>query len=255
MNNKDFQQDFYKLLYKFKKNEHFAFTRFSDGELRIMQNTELKLAKDHNIVLGKTHQGAEYAPENLKHFIPEKHFFYRDKLMEAYRFKKHNYYVGLSCRCCVGNQDFQQMLNWYEGDTNSEFLTWSNLMLNNNYEKYKQEFIPEYSKKKVVVICNKNAKIENLPFTPVKDFRVGPYCFTNDYSLIQTVKEWVKDNTIKNHVFLISAASLSELLIHQLFEFNDQNTYIDIGSTLNHYLNIDTNRSYLKGGNHKICIW
>jgi hypothetical protein len=58
--------------------------------------------------------------------------------MDAYRFKKHNYYVGLSCRCCVGNKDFNQMLQWYEGDTSSEFLTWSNLMLNGNYPDYKR---------------------------------------------------------------------------------------------------------------------
>lgn len=254
MSTKDFRQDFNKLLSKLKQGEHFAFTRFSDGELRIMQNTELKLAKDHNIVLGQTNS-APYASENLKHFIPEKHSFYRDKLMEAYRFKKHNYYVGLSCRCCVGDQDFQQMLDWYEGDTNSEFLTWSNLLLNGNYDEYKQHFIPEFSKRKVVIICNENAQIENLPFTPVKDFRVGPYCFVNDYGLIDTVKNWIKDNNIKDHVFLISAASLSELLIHQLFEVNNDNTYIDIGSTLNHYLNIDSNRGYLKGSNRKMCIW
>jgi hypothetical protein len=44
---KDFKQDFKKLFKKFQNSENFAFSRFSDGELRIMQNTELKLAGNY----------------------------------------------------------------------------------------------------------------------------------------------------------------------------------------------------------------
>ena len=239
---KDFKQDFKKLFKKFQNSENFAFSRFSDGELRIMENTELKLA-------------GGYAKETHKHFIPSEHAFYREKLMDAYRFKKHNYYVGLSCRCCVGNKDFNQMLQWYEGDTSSEFLTWSNLMLNGNYPDYLRSFVPEYSNKKIVIICNENAKINKLPFSVEKDFRVGYNCFINNYSIIEEIKNWIDQNNISGYVFLLSASSLSNLLIHQLYKHCDTNTYIDIGTTLNHFLGIDGKRGYLTGRNRKICIW
>ena len=38
---KDFRIDFYNILDKFKRGEHFAFSRFSDGELYLLQNRKL----------------------------------------------------------------------------------------------------------------------------------------------------------------------------------------------------------------------
>ena len=83
------------------------------------------------------------------------------------------------------------------------------------------------------MVLNECANITKLPFEVVKDFRVGSNCFINNYDIIEEIKSYINDNDIKDHVFLVSAASLSNLIIHQLYEMNDQNTYIDIGSTLN----------------------
>lgn len=43
MADKTFSSHFNMLLDKLKKGEHFGYCRFSDGELRIMQNLELQL--------------------------------------------------------------------------------------------------------------------------------------------------------------------------------------------------------------------
>ena len=67
----------------------------------------------------------------------------------------------------------------------------------------------------------------------VKDFRIGSNCFIDNYDIIEDIKKYINDNNITDHVFLFSAASLSNLLAHQLYEMNDKNTYIDVGSTLN----------------------
>jgi hypothetical protein len=250
---KTFQKHFDMLLEKLKNGEHFGYCRFSDGELRIMQNVELKLASDHNKI-GEHIKSASYHLEDHKHFNPNEHQFFHNKLMESYRFKKNNYYVGLSCRCCVGDKDFQQMLNWYEGDINSDNLTWANLFLNGNYQQFLDRFIPELKNKKVVYIVNENADLSKLPFNIVKDFRVGRNCIINDYGLIDDVKKWIDDNGIENHIFLFSASSLSNFMIHQLFEYNDKNTYVDIGTTLNPYIGMKARRGYHKG-NKKICVW
>ena len=46
---KDFHKDFNELLRMLKEGENFAFTRFSDGELFILQNKTLVLADNHYI--------------------------------------------------------------------------------------------------------------------------------------------------------------------------------------------------------------
>lgn len=250
---KDFSKHFDILLEKLKIGENFAYSRFSDGELRIMQNVELKLADNH-YQIGNNKGSMKYEVEDHKHFDPKKHSFYRDRLMESYKFKKHNYFVGLSCRCCVGEGDFKQMCDWYDGDITSDNLTWANLFLNNNYPRFMNEFVPLLKDKKVVYILNEHAVLDDLPFEVIKDFRVGENCIINDYGLIEEIKDWIEKNDINDHIFLFSASSLSNFMIHQLFDFNEKNTYIDIGTTLNPLLRMKARRGY-HNGNNKICVW
>jgi hypothetical protein len=249
---KDFREHFFLLYNKLKNNENFAFSRFSDGELRIMQNQELILSDNYFKIGNKVTDGFYY-PEDKKHFNPIQHPHVHNKLMETYKFKKHNYYVGLSCRCCVGEADFKQMVDWYGED--DEFLTWSNLWVNGNYTLFRQYMIPEFSNHNIVYILSKKANIAGLPFKLVKDFRVGDNCFVNEFNKHEEVAKWIEENNIKNHVFLFSASSLSNFMIYELFKKYDENTYIDIGTTLNIELGMKGIRGYLKGNNNKICIW
>ena len=102
------------------------------------------------------------------------------------------------------------------------------------------------SKKKLVFVCSKNAVLEKSDFEVTKDFRVGPNCIVNDHHLIGEIKEWIKEENIENHVFLFSASSLSEVLIHELYKENKNNTYIDVGTTLHPFIGLDIQRDYLR---------
>ena len=73
---KDFNQEFIKLLNLLKKRENFAFTRFSDGELFIMQNKTLILGENH-YVTGDIKGANRYTKEEQKEFLPERDQFYR----------------------------------------------------------------------------------------------------------------------------------------------------------------------------------
>ena len=249
---KDFKEHFFLLYNKLKTNENFAFSRYSDGELFIMKNQELVLG-DNYYKIGDAVHGGHYHPEDRKSVDPEKHPYVREKLMEAYKFKKDNYYVGLSCKCCVGNDDFKLMIDWRGGD--DEFLTWANLWVNGNYGLFKEYMIPEFSNHKIVYILNENANIDGLPFPVVKDFRVGENCIVNDFNKHEEILEWVEENNIENHVFLFSASSVSNFAIYELYKKHPNNTYIDIGTTLNIELGMKGIRGYLRGHNKKICIW
>ena len=249
---KDFREHFFMLYNKLKTNENFAFSRFSDGELRIMQGVEVILG-DTFYKIGDSINGGYYYPEDRKYINPIKHPYVCEKLMEAYKFKKHNYYVGLSCKCCCNNDDFQQMIDWRGGD--DEFLTWANLWVNGNYELFRLYMIPEFSNHKIVYILNENANLRGLSFPVIKDFRVGENCIVNEFNKHEEVARWIEENKIKNHVFLFSASSLSNFMIYELFKKYEENTYIDIGTTLNVELGMKGTRGYLTGQNNKICIW
>ena len=260
---KTFEGDFNILKSKLENGQNFAFSRFSDGEMYILGNVRLEIANDH-YQIGEGIGGGTYGNEELKTFIPERHQFYRQKLIDSLQFKKENYYKGISCRCCVGESNFKFQVDMHGGDDGS--LTWSNLFINGNYRKYMEEFFPMFKNKKIVMVVNECANLEKLNLNIVKDFRVGTNCFINDYPLIEKMKSWIEENDIKDHVFLVSAASLSNLIVHQLYKEFDQNTYIDIGSSLNPLMDMEGwkgSRTYLleywenTGDNilNKKCIW
>jgi len=247
------------LLDLLKTRQPFAFNRFSDGELYILQNKELILDANQ-VKVGDAVSTGIYKAEDFKRFHPEEHSFYRDRLVEAFRFTKHFYFKGLSCRCCVGDENLQWQLDFH--GAYDEFFTWANLLVNGNYARFIHEMYPVFNDYKTVFICNENADLSVLPFL-VKDFRVGRNAMVNDYGLIEELKLWMDENHIEDHLFLFSASSFSKMAIHQLYEHCDRNTYIDVGTTLNPFMNMRLDRTYLKSfwlgakGNDidKICIW
>ena len=246
---------------KLKAGEPFAFSRYSDGELDILQNNKVTLddestRRDEKVI------GITYDKSDHKEFDPEKHKEFRAALIRAYQHHQDNYFVGLSCPCCVGKENNEWMKELRGGD--DAHLTWSNLFLNSNYPLFLNHILPLLKNKKVVVICNEAADLSGLPFNVVKDFRVGSNAPINDQWLLTELPSW-SDLATKDepHVFLSGAASLSNILIHTMFQHDPSNTYIDIGSALNPLVKLPIARNYLKGywlnsGNteiYKECVW
>ena len=260
---KTFRNDFFDLAGKLKRKESFAFSRFSDGEMLIMQNKRLII--DTNVAYVHDHWGqGNWGPEEHKSFDPDKDGQLRDKLLEAFKHQQRNYYKGICCRCCVGEENW----NWqFEHISREEpYLTWANLFLNGNYRIYMDYVVPLMKEYPVVMVCNKLAKLDKLPFHVVKDFRVGKNCHIADQSLISEIHRWVEENQIMGYLFLFSAASLTNLIIHDLYKNFPNNTYLDIGSTLNPMMDLNGwkgSRDYLRGYwmneknvlSEKLCVW
>lgn len=260
---KNFRDDFYNLAIKLKKKEHFAFTRFSDGEMLIMQNR--KIIIESNIVY--CYDGwsrGNWGPEEHKSFDPEKDSGLREQLLETFKYKQNNYFKGICCKCCVGEQNYNWQFEHISKD--EQDLTWANLMINGNYPLFIEQVVPLMKSYPIVMVVNKTANINKLPFNVIKDFRIGKNCHINDQYLIPEIHKWVEENNVENHLFLFGAASLSNLLIHDLYKSFPNNTYMDIGSTLNPMMDLDGwkgSRDYLRGywlkeSNNlagKMCIW
>lgn len=242
---KTFSKEFDKFLQKIKNKEPFAFVRFSDGELFMLQNKEVKLAENH-FVTGQIQGSGKYTKEEQKHFIPEQHSFYRQKLIESLQYKKPNYFKGICARGDVSPEDFMFQIDLHGGEDDS--LTFANLFINANYSKYIKEIVPLFTNyENIALVVNEAANVDKLPFKVSKVFKIGSNCIINDFHLVDEVSEFLKDKD--GWLLLCSASSLSNYIIHKAYEKNSNNTMLDIGSSLNPMMGLEGwkySRGYLQ---------
>lgn len=254
---KEFKSDFYYLLDKFKSKENFAFLRFSDGEMFMLQDKEIILSNKQVKVEGVVDAAGPGHPEyDAKNFDPQQHSVFRDYLITSFLHNQNNYFKGISCKCCVGDTNFNWQLENLDGDHDN--LTWANLLVNSNYPLFMKEFYPEIKTRGAYVICNEKADLSNLDWVK-KDFKIKDNSFSN-LSPILEIKDFIQQNSLVDQVFLFSASSFSNVAQYELFKEFPNNTYIDIGTTLSYEFKIPSKRGYLDQyyNNQQVtgnCIW
>ena len=236
--NKNFRTDLDIIIEKLQKKEAFAFSKYADGELHILANKPIN--------------NGEFW------FKPEEDSFNRDKMIESFRYQNNNYYVGISCPCCIGGETIHKWMKKQSGQ-DTEHLTWANIFVNGNHQYYIDNMVPTYSDYEIVVVSNDQSNISDLPFNVKKHFKIGKNAWVEDYQMIDDIKQYIDADASAGHLFLFCAGPFGNILSHQLFEHNQKNTYIDIGSTLNTYLlgNAGYNRGYLRKEptSKKMCVW
>ena len=222
---KDFRLAFDVLLNKIEKKENFAFTRFSDGELFILQDKTLILADNH-YVTGEITGPNRYTKE------------------------EDEYYKGIctSTDGHVGKQNFDWLINFHGGDHDN--LTFANLLINANYHRFIEELVPLLQGREIIYVVNELADTSKLPFEISREFIIGSNCMINNYNTSEQVRKYIEDNQITDAIVLCSAASLSNFIIYDCFSDNPNNTFLDIGSCLNPLLSLEGwkyTRGYLTG--------
>jgi hypothetical protein len=228
---KDFTEEIYKIFDKFKKGNPFCFSKYADGEWAIISN--------------------DYLNNREFEFSKNTPIFYKQKLIESIKYKDINYYIGTCCPCCNGDRA-QKMREF--SDQNEENMTFANIFVNANYPIYKETFLKSYRNYDVHLVANERSKIENLPFKIEKFYPVSFSAWVNNYSLIEQIKQ----QNLTNKLFLFCAGPFGNLLAHQLYEINKKNIYLDIGSTLNPWLQSEGFKRdyYMKGYfSERKCIW
>lgn len=253
---KIFKDEFYYFLNKFKNKENFSLLRFSDGEMYMLQDKNIILDTNRIMVEGVCDSNNGHKYYDKKTFDSHKHQNFKNKLVDSFLYKHDNYYVGISCRCCVGAINYDWQLDKLGGD--SDNITWSNVLLNSNYPLFMNEFYPLIKQRGAYVICNEHANLSELEWVK-DDFRIGTDAFT-DLTVINEIDEYIKSNNLKDEVFLFSASSFSNVAQYELFKKYPNNTYIDIGTTLSYDFKIPSSRGYLneyygKNKDYKTCIW
>lgn len=225
---------------------HFAFSRFSDGEIFMLKNKKISIKENICMVDDKVFGRTNYTKEELKEFDPSIHGFYLNELIKCINHEQDNYFKGIACTCCNGKDDVKFINKFIKNNKN---ITFSNLIFNGNYEKFYKFLSNFLIDKNVIFIMSKYATPSNLKFKCKKIFFVGENCMVNDFELIQILIDYVKNNNIKNHYFLFSAGSLSNFLIYYLFSLFKDNTYLDVGSFFNPDLKMQgwkVSRGYLQ---------
>ena len=91
---KNFKEHLQLFKQKIINKENFAFSRFSDGEMYILQNRELKLS-ENSIQIGDTIQSGPYKKDDFKYFNPKEHQKFHNHLVESFKYKKKNYVIFL----------------------------------------------------------------------------------------------------------------------------------------------------------------
>ena len=236
---KSFSLDIQYFYNKLRNNENFTFSKYADGEWSIIQNLDIN---------NKEFWFDSKDPNDQTR---------RERLIESFVYKHDQYYVGISCPCCQGLDTFRHMLTM--SNQPDDKITWANIWVNSNYPYYLSNIIPLYRKRNTVLCCNDKAIISNLPFKPKNVFYVKNNAWKYNWGLIEECKMYIQLNQIKDYVFLFCCGPFGNIICHKLTEFDNRNTYIDIGSTLNPFLlSSEFDRHYYSGDNmysRLTCTW
>lgn len=229
--NKSFVEDIKTIFNALKNKEKFSFSKYADGEFAILINRKITNCDKWT-------------------FDPELHKKERDMLIESFEYNDDGYYVGISCPCCVGDDDYNYMKN--KVGSKGVNLTWANIFVNGNYNFFKDNFIPEFKNHSIILVANENANIESLPFKVEEHIKVTGTAWRDNFDLLDILPK----KEYKDKLFLFCAGPLGNMLAYKMWDKNKNNTYIDIGSTLNPWL-VGNNRGYLMGSPtiNKICVW
>lgn len=228
---KTFKEDFFILFNLLKTKQKFSFSKYADGEYSILINK--KITNYDNWT-----------------FNPVIHQIQQKELLDSFCYNEKGYYVGISCPCCVPNDDVIWMRKNVGVDKNH--LTWANIFVNGNYGDFLKYFVPEFSNHDVILIATENGDIKKLPFVVKEHIKITGTAWYDNFNLVKELPE----RNDKNKLYLFSAGPLGNMLAAKMWKYNKNNIYLDIGSTINPWL-VGKNRGYLRGSStlNKICIW
>lgn len=228
---KYFDQEIEKFYTKVKNRVKFSFSKFADGEWAMIENKQL--------------DNGEFS------FLPANDQFYRKKLIDSFKYKDSNYFVGISCPCCQGDEHYKMKIFSEQSD---DQLTFANLFVNNNFKFYKDYFVKEFYNYEVHLVAHESSNILNLPFEIEKFYPVMNSAWKNNYYLIDEIKS----ENYSDKLFLFSCGPFGNMLAHELWSHNQNNTYLDVGSTLNFWTGANGfSREYMVGGRYSelVCTW
>ena len=223
------------------KQEHSFMLSFS-GAIRYFHD---KLASGEKFALGKfadgewgAIKGVNFAPANgeWQSNTGDPAFeLARQELTNALQYKHPQYYTAI-CPCYTEAIAFS-------GQPASN-ITYANIFVNANFPYYKEHFIETYQERSVYLVTHKSVNLSNLPFEVERFFPID----YNAWIVNRELPEQILAEKPKDKLFLFAAGSFANILVHKLWKENQDNTYLDVGSTLNPWTQVERlKRDYYMG--------
>lgn len=237
-----FREDLDEVLRLIVESDSLALTRFADGEASVLKNMTVG-NKDGWL------------------YKKDKNLVFRRDLRRSLLCDDKNYLYGLSCTCC-DEVNHKYLLESVRAPLES--LTFSNIWVNANFPRFNERFIPAIreSGKSVILCSGSKARVSELgKQISIADFIPIPgNCVVYWEKYREQIRGLLDLKATQHHnaIFLIAAGPLSEILIHEMWQANPQNIYLDIGSTLDPLLFHRNSRSYHTAGHtfsQRICNW
>lgn len=237
---KKFNEEMWLFFERLMNGENFAFSRYGDGELSIINGLDFKPFSANEF---------EFVDSDKRYDLS------KQLLKESFYNSTEGYFKGIPCRCCLLGGKAESIYNSIEDKSH---LTWANLFVNGNYSDFNIFFPSVVEGKEVFFIGHYNGIVDKLPFKIVEDWKIGDDAWVDNLSLLQELKDYIEIMEIENAVFLMAGGPFASIFASEMWDFNKKNTYIDIGSSLDVYLYGKPTREYhmFNHKNHsKECIW
>ena len=206
----------------------FSFIRFADGENSIMKGVKL-------YGIDKWY----WNPKNKK---------FRDSLIESSSICiNHNSFIGIPCKNWI---EVSKSILSFSKCSSAKYMSFSTLFVNKNYPFFKDwilNFIKTSNRWKIILVANSIIH-KNITwaykFFPVPDHLVENW---DNYSvsLLSKLSYYSKQNDL---IFFISAGPAANIIISYLSKINNNNIYIDFGSSIEFITKGYSTRPYAKNG-------
>lgn len=187
----DFQKDLSALLSELDSGRPFAFNRFWDGELAILEGRDIPTADGWNSV----------------NVTDE----FRERLLAALRYRHPDYYVGIGCPCC-NRDEWERLMKLAGREPDDPQVTFSTLFVNGNWDKCVDHFIAASHDAILVRPQGNSVNVPNIDIA------------TN----IGVLRNQLRDS---NRPMYVAAGPATKIIIHTLWSTGStRQPLIDIGS-------------------------
>jgi hypothetical protein len=228
-----FSSDFSRFWELINTNINFAFARYADGEVMLMK--------------GQAITDGTQASSIDKWKSPNRLTKVGEQLLETLNHVEDNYFYAISSITDNVN-DYTFLKN--NINQKEDNLTFVNLWINANYNLMVKNLCS--NKREVILICNKDAKKENFPFNVIDITPFPNDCINfweeNDKSFIDEITK--KYSSLNNQLFFISCGPISEIIIDVLYKANPNNTYVDVGSSIDEFVHGYKTRPYMDSNSY-----
>ncbi len=229
------RRDFELIKSLLENKDPFTFVRFSDGEMEIIRNERLFIGKGH-ISWSKGEVSYSYPDFDYKDFSPKRDIKLRGDLIASAIYKNKFYFKGIPTAHNNALNDRNLMIEFNGG---SENLTFADLLINENFLKFRKQLISIFSSYSSVYFfgnyrANPGLVNNNWKLVPLQDN------FFSNYEKVLEVSLVALGGTPKNSLILSSASSLTNILGHQLHESRPDLTFLDIGTSMHDLVGMES---------------